>query len=55
MLKRGEIVVWAGESFSLPLCLGYLKSRKDDPVVKALTETITKVFIENCNRLPNQP
>lgn len=53
MLKKGEAVVWAGESFSLPLCLGYLKSRKDDPVVKALKETITQVFTENCNRLPS--
>ncbi len=44
MLKKGEIVVWPGEAFSLPLHIGYLKSRKDDPVVKALVETITQVF-----------
>jgi len=48
MLKKGEAVVWPGEAFSLPLCLGYLKSRKDDPVVKALVETVTQVFAENC-------
>ncbi len=52
MLKKGEIVVWPGEAFSLPLCVGYLKSRKDDPVVKALREIITQVFIENCSRQP---
>ncbi len=52
MLKKGEIVVWPGEAFALPLGLGYLKSRKDDPVVKALVENITQVFGENCNRPP---
>ena len=52
MLKNGEAVVWAGEAFSLPLGLGYLKSRKDDPVVKALVENITQVFQDNCNRPP---
>jgi len=50
MLKKGEIVVWPGEAFSLPLCMGYLKSRRDDPVVKALREIITQVFTENCSR-----
>ena len=48
MLKKGEIVVWPGEAFSLPLGLGYLKSRKNDPVVKALVENITQVFQGNC-------
>jgi len=46
MLKKGEIVVWPGESFSLPLRLAYLKSRKDDPIVKALIETIVNKFTE---------
>ena len=44
MLKKGEIVVWPGESFSLPLRLAYLRSRKDDPIVKALVETIVEKF-----------
>lgn len=44
MLKKGEIVVWPGEAFSLPLRLAYLKSRKKDPVVKALIEVIIEQF-----------
>ena len=52
MLKKEEIVVWPVEAFSLPLRLGYLKSRKDDPVVMALRDNITRVFQENCDRLP---
>ena len=44
MLKKGEIVVWPGEAFSLPLRLAYLKSRKNDPVVKALIEIIVEQF-----------
>jgi len=52
MLKKGEVVVWPGEAFALPLSLGYLKSRKEDPVVKALVETVTQVFAQNCNRKP---
>ncbi len=47
MLKKGEIVVWTGEAFSLPLRLAYLSSRRDDPIVKALTETIISVFKTN--------
>lgn len=53
MLKQGEIVVWPGESFSLPLRLAYLKSRKDDPVVKALVETIVCKFRDRCRNNPN--
>ena len=52
MLKKGEIVVWTGEAFSLPLHIGYLKSRRNDPVVKALREIITQVFTESCSRQP---
>ncbi len=52
MLKKGEAVVWPGEAFSLPLNIGYLKSRKEDPVVKALIETIKEVFKDNSNVLP---
>ncbi len=52
MLKNGEVVVWPGEAFSLPLNIGYLKSRKDDPVVKALVEAVTQVFQDNCSRMP---
>ena len=44
MLKKGEIVVWPGEAYSLPLRLAYLKSREEDPVIKALLEIIINKF-----------
>ena len=44
MLKKGEIVVWPGEAFSLPLRLAYLKSRNEDPIIKALLAVITDNF-----------
>jgi DNA-binding transcriptional LysR family regulator len=44
MLKKGEIVVWPGEAFSLPLRLAYLKSRNEDPIIKALLGVITDNF-----------
>lgn len=47
MLKKGEIVVWPGEAFSLPLRLGYLKSRKEDPIIKALLDIVNKKFTES--------
>jgi len=54
MLKRGEIIVWPGKCFSLPLRFAYLKSRAEDPVVKALLETIAPVFDKHCTRRPYQ-
>lgn len=53
MLKKGEIVVWPGEAFSLPLRLAYLKSRKEDPVVKALIQIIVDKFTERCRFSPS--
>lgn len=44
LLGKGEIVVYPNKSFSLPLRVGYLKSREEDPVVAALLEVITNVF-----------
>ena len=44
LLKKEQVVVYPNESFSLPLRVGYLKSREDDPVVKALLEVIVNVF-----------
>lgn len=44
LLEKGEIVIYPSKSFSLPLRVGYLKSRKEDPVVKALLEVIIDVF-----------
>ena len=44
LLKKGEIVVWPGEAFTLPLRMAYLESRKEDPVIKALLEIIVKKF-----------
>lgn len=55
MLQKGEIVVWSGEAFSLPLRLAYLKSRKEDPIVKALVDTIVDKFTERCALKPNHP
>ena len=46
MLKKGEIIVWPGEAFSLPLRLAHLKSRENDPIIKALLETISTKFSE---------
>jgi DNA-binding transcriptional LysR family regulator len=53
MLKKGEIVVWPGESFSLPLRLGYLKSREEDPVIKVLLEIIIEKFTKRCALNPS--
>ncbi len=55
MLKKGEIVVWPGEAFTLPLRIAYLKSREEDPVVKALLETILNKFSERCRLNANHP
>jgi len=44
LLKKGEIVLYPNKSFSLPLRVGYLKSREGDPIIKALLEVITTVF-----------
>ncbi len=44
LLQKGEIVVYPNESFSLPLRIAYLKSRKDDPIIKALLEIIVEKF-----------
>ena len=46
LLEKGEIVVYPNKSFSLPLRVGYLKSREEDPIVKALLEVIVHVFKE---------
>ncbi len=44
LLEKGEIVVYPNKTFSLPLRVGYLKSREDDPIIKALLEVIISVF-----------
>ncbi len=44
LLEKGEIVVYPNKSFSLPLRIAYLKSREEDPVVKALLNVITNLF-----------
>lgn len=44
LLKNGEIVVYPNQSFSLPLRVGYLKTRESDPIVKALLEVIVDIF-----------
>lgn len=55
LLKKGEIVVWPGEAFTLPLRIAYLKSRKDDPVVKTLIDVIGQKFRERCQANPAHP
>ncbi len=52
MLKKEQIVVWPGEAFTLPLRLAYLKSRKEDPIIKALVKTITQAFQKDIKLLP---
>ena len=44
LLEKGEIVVYPNKSFSLPLRVAYLKSREEDPIIKALLEVIVNVF-----------
>ena len=52
MLKKGEIIVWPEEAFSLPLRIGYLKSRENDPIVMALKTVIVDKFKEQgCPRI----
>lgn len=53
LLKKGEIIVWPGEAFSMPLRIAYLKSRKEDPVVKALLEMIVEKFADRCKNNPS--
>ena len=53
MLKKGEICVWAGESFSLPLRIGFSKFRAEDPIVKALLDIIVGKFAERCELKPS--
>ena len=55
LLKKGEIVVWPGESFSLPLGVAYLKSREEDPIIKVLLEIIVDKFTERCRLSPSHP
>ena len=55
MLKKGEIVVWPNEAFSLPLRIAYLSSRREDPIVKALIEVIEGKFKERCKLNLNHP
>lgn len=44
LLEKNEIVLWEEESFKIPLRFVYLKSRQDDPLVKALLEIMKDSF-----------
>ena len=46
LLEKGEIVVYPNASFSLPLRIAYLKSRIEDPIIKALIPVISDIFKE---------
>jgi len=44
-IDEGLITVWQGQSFTLPLNFAYLKKRKQDPLIKALVESVTESFL----------
>ena len=46
LLEKGEIVVYPSKTYSLPLRIAYLKSREEDPIIKALLEIIVEKFNE---------
>ena len=45
LLQSKEITLWPERSFSLPLSLSYLKSRAEDPLIKALIKIISQSFL----------
>lgn len=44
MEKEGLISIWQGQTFTLPLRFAYLKSRKKDPLIKALVQSVSASF-----------
>ena len=45
-VDEGLITLWQGQSFSLPLNFGYLKKRKQDPLIRALVQSVQESFEE---------
>lgn len=46
LLGKGQIIVYPSKTYSLPLRIAYLKSREEDPIIKALLEIIVEKFNE---------
>ncbi|MBI9089412.1 MAG: LysR family transcriptional regulator [Desulfobacterium sp.] len=42
--KKGELAIWEGETFSIDLNFGFLKSRRQDPVMKAVIQGVSQVW-----------
>lgn len=42
--QEGNITIWQGQTFSLPLKFAYMRSRENDPMVKALLENVAAIF-----------
>ncbi len=45
--QEGKIAIWRRRSFKCELSWAYLKNRSEDPLIKALTEDVLKVWEEN--------
>jgi DNA-binding transcriptional LysR family regulator len=43
-VDQGIISIWKGQSFTLPLNFAYLKNRKQDPLIKALLQSVIEAF-----------
>jgi DNA-binding transcriptional LysR family regulator len=44
-VDEGLITIWKGQTFALPLNFAYLKSRKQDPLIHALIQSVKTVFV----------
>ncbi len=42
--KKGELAIWEGETFTIDLNFGFLKTRRQDPVMKAVIEGVSQVW-----------
>ena len=45
--QEGKIAIWQRRSFKCELAWAYLKNRGEDPLIKALTEDVLRVWEEN--------
>ena len=44
-VEEGIIEIWEGRTFTLPLSFAYLKSRKQDPLILALLQSVKESFM----------
>ena len=42
--QKGELVIWEEETFPIDLNFGFLKTRRQDPVMKAVIEGVSRVW-----------